>query len=109
MPQRECYDATWQSVEDHAMTSQNGPPDDGMFDRRTVPGAAGALMLPGQPAVGRNAKLGDGPRAEHARGQSHQGAGSEEQPSDHAAMRLSDTIADFIADFDLNGVAPLVR
>jgi 2-methylcitrate dehydratase PrpD len=96
-------------VEDDAMTSQNEPPDDGIFDSRTVPGAAGPLMPPGQPALSLSAKPGDGPRAEHDCGESQLGAGWEEQPFDDAAMRLSDTIADFISDFGLNGVAPLAR
>jgi hypothetical protein len=41
------------SVEHRAMTSQNEPPDEGIFDRRIVLGAAGASMLPGQPALSR--------------------------------------------------------
>jgi MmgE/PrpD N-terminal domain len=42
-------------------------------------------------------------------GQSQQGAASDGQPFDRAAMRLSHTIADFITEFDLNGVAPPAR
>jgi len=91
------------------MTTQNEPSDDGISDLGTVPGAAGAPMLPWQPTLSRNAKFGDGPSAKRDGGESQQGAGSEERPFDHAAMRLSDTIADFIADFDLNGLAPLAR
>jgi 2-methylcitrate dehydratase PrpD len=89
------------------MTSQNEPPGDGIFDWR--PGAAGAVMLPGQSALSRNAKLGGGPRAEHNRGHWQQDAGAEEQAFDRAGIRLSDTIADFVADFDLKGVAQLAR
>jgi 2-methylcitrate dehydratase PrpD len=91
------------------MTSHNEPPGGGIFNWGTVPSAAVALTLPGQPTLSWNAKLGDDPRAEHDHGQSQQGAGAEEQPLDHGGIRLSDTIADFIADFDLNRVAPLAR
>jgi 2-methylcitrate dehydratase PrpD len=90
------------------MTSQSEPSDDGIFDQRIVPGAAAAPMSPGQPALSRNAKLEDGPRAPQDGGQSQQGAASDGQPFDPTA-RLSHTIADFIANFDLNGVAPLAR
>jgi 2-methylcitrate dehydratase PrpD len=88
------------------MTSQNEPSDDDVFDQRIALGAAEAPMPPGLNEI---AKLEDGKPVRQDGGQSQQRATSDGQPLDRTAMRLSDTIADFLADFDLNGVAPLAR
>jgi 2-methylcitrate dehydratase PrpD len=72
------------------MMSQNdNTPADNPIDRRLFLGAAGALTLAGQSALAQETNTG-------AKG---------EAPAQ--AKRLSDTIADFVAGFDLAAVPPL--
>ena len=88
-----------------AMTAQNEP-DDRISDRQ-IARAAAETPTPRQPALSRNAKPENGKGARQDRGQPQQGEISAGQGP--AAMRLSHTIADFIIDFDLDGVAQLAR
>src|SRR3984893_2006507 len=74
------------------MTSQH----DSTIDRRLFLGAAGALTLAGQPALAQETKTEKTTETK-----------TEPRPTDAAAKRLSDTIADFVVGFDATTLPPL--